>query len=211
MNKLKRCSVIFALVLTMGVFTACGMKPEEAKAYTQAVLDAIYLGEFDAYMEQTESTKEEAQEMYEGNIELTVAEMGLEEEGVSEEVTDKFKQVLFDLAKHARYTIGEVKEIEDGYEVEVIVEPFIGFETLEDDLTNVLIDKINDMKEIPSDEEINQMTYELMSDLMAESVENPTYDEAESVRVHVIRDSEGVYHIPDEDRTALDETMFPME
>lgn len=211
MKRMKKYAVAFLLVLVMALTTACGMKPEEAKAYTQAVLDAIYLGEFTAYMEQTESTKEEAQEMYEGNVELTVEEMGLAEDGVSEEVIAKFQQIFFDLAKQAKYKVGEVTEAEEGYTVEVIVEPFNGFEMLEEELTNAVLEEISAMDEIPSDEEINQMTYTLMSDIMAESVANPTYGEAVSVQIRVLPDEDGVYYIPDEDRMALDAAMFPME
>ena len=49
MKKMKKMLVAVLMICVMGVKTACGgMEPEEAKAYTQAVLDAVYLGEFDA-------------------------------------------------------------------------------------------------------------------------------------------------------------------
>ncbi len=204
-------SIILAVVM---IFTSgCGMKPEEATAYTQAILDASYLGKFDEYIEQTKSTEEDAKQMYERNINLSMESMGFDED-ISEEIVESYRQVLIDLVKQAKYKVSGAKEMEDvknGYEVTVFVEPFVGFESLEDDLSEALFAKIDKMDKIPSDEKINKMTYEIMCDLMAESVANPIYGDAVEVKVHVVPDEDNIYHIPEKDMVALDEVMFPIE
>ena len=66
MKKMKSLVLILVLALSAWTLTGCGgMSEDEAKEYAQAVLDASYKGEFDSYMELTDSTEEEAREMYE--------------------------------------------------------------------------------------------------------------------------------------------------
>ena len=67
------------------------MRPKE---YAQAVLDASYKGEFDSYMELTDSTEEEAREMYEGNVDATMAAVGFEEMGASQEMQEDYRQLF---------------------------------------------------------------------------------------------------------------------
>ena len=59
----KRIAGIFALTLAFATLLGgCGSKmtTDDAKSYAQACLDASYKGEFDEYLSQTDSTKEEA-------------------------------------------------------------------------------------------------------------------------------------------------------
>lgn len=208
----KRMIVTFVLVVTMGMLSACGsMKSEEAQAYAQATLDAVYRGELDEYVRLVDTTKEEAQEWYDENIQMTLETVGLEEAGVSEEVKAQYEEVVIALAKVAKYEIGEaVVNDQDGFDVEVTVQPFQGFGNLEDELTEVLMKELKNMDEIPSDDEINTLTYSLMAELMKESLENPEYGEATTVTIHVNPDEDGVYHIPEEDLEVVDSALFLM-
>ena len=162
-------------------------------------------------MEQTGATEAEAKEMYEGSIELTLETLGLADLGVSEETEGKYRQVLTDLVKLAKYEIGEVTEKEeDGFNVEIILQPFAGFATLEEDLTNALLEKINGMSAVPSDDEIYQMTYDMMADLMAEDLNDPQYGEETTITISVEPDEDGVYYISESDMSAIDAALFPM-
>lgn len=204
--------LILALLLSLtATLAGCGggMTAEDAKEYAQAVLDASYKGEFDTYMELTDSTEEEAESMYEGNVDATMAMVGFEEMGVSEEMQADYRQLFLDLAKQAKYSLGEATEIENGYEIEVTIEPFIGMNDLESELTNVLMQDLAGMTEIPTEEELNQMTMQTMYDLLSEKVANPEYGDPQTMTIRVIADSDNVYSIPDEDTTALDSAMFP--
>ena len=42
-------------------------------------------------------------------------------------------------------------------------------------------------------------------------MKNPTFGEKESVTVHVKPDSDGVYYIPQDELTKLDNTLFPAD
>ena len=199
------------LLLLAAMLAGCGggMTAEDAKEYVQAVLDASYKGEFDSYMELTDSTEEEARSMYEGNVEATMATVGFEEMGISEDMQADYRQLFLDLAKQAKYTLGEATEIENGYEIEVTIEPFIGMNDLENELTNILMQDLAAAAEIPTEEELNQMTMQTLYDLLSEKVASPEYGEAQTMTVRVTVDSDNVYSIPEEDTTALDSAMFP--
>lgn len=204
--------LVFALVLVISAWALAGcggMSEDEAKEYAQAVLDASYKGEFDSYMELTDSTEEEAVSMYEGNVDATMATVGFDEMGISEDMQEDYRQLFLDLAKQAKYSLGEATEIENGYEIEVTIEPFIGMNDLENELTNILMQDLAAAAEIPTEEELNQMTMQTLYDLLSEKVASPEYGEAQTMTVRVTADSDNVYSIPEEDTTALDSAMFP--
>ena len=212
MKGMRQGILTLVLLLSLAAMLAgCGggMTAEDAKEYVQAVLDASYKGEFDSYMELTDSTEEEARSMYEGNVEATMATVGFEEMGISEDMQADYRQLFLDLAKQAKYTLGEATEIENGYEIEVTIEPFIGMNDLENELTNILMQDLAAAAEIPTEEELNQMTMQTLYDLLSEKVASPEYGEAQTMTVRVTADSDNVYSIPEEDTTALDSAMFP--
>lgn len=205
--------LVFALVLVISAWALAGcggMSEDEAKEYAQAVLDASYKGEFDSYMELTDSTEEEAREMYEGNMDATMAAVGFEELGASQEMQADYRQLFLDMAKLAKYSLGDVTEMENGFEIQVTVEPFIGLDGLETELTDAVMAQLTESGEIPDDDELNQMTMQTMYDLMQDRLEAPEYGEAESMTIRVTADSDNVYSIPEEDTTALDNALFPM-
>ncbi len=212
MKGMRRGILALALLLLLAAMVAgCGggMTAEDAKEYVQAVLDASYKGEFDSYMELTDSTEEEAVSMYEGNVDATMATVGFDEMGISEDMQEDYRQLFLDLAKQAKYSLGEATEIENGYEIEVTIEPFIGMNDLENELTNILMQDLAAAAEIPTEEELNQMTMQTLYDLLSEKVASPEYGEAQTMTVRVTVDSDNVYSIPEEDTTALDSAMFP--
>lgn len=210
MKKMKNLALALVLVLTVGMLSGCGgMKPEEAKAYVQAVMDASYKGEFEDYMEQTESTEEEAKEMYEGNIEETMEVAGFGELGLSEELTEQYKQLFADMAKIAKYTVGEAKESDKGFEVEVKVQAYTGLENLEDEFTELLNKEMKNIDLSMTDEELNEFAFQKMYELMAEKIADPTYGEEKVVVVPVVVDSDNVWSIPEKAMTAVDEALFP--
>ena len=109
----KKIAGILALTLAFATLLGgCGSKmtADDAKSYAQACLDASYKGEFDEYLSQTDSTKEEAQEMYDNGIDLTMEASDIENSGVSQELQDKYRQMFIDLYKNADYTLDNAKE-----------------------------------------------------------------------------------------------------
>ena len=209
----KRIAGILALTLAFATLLGgCGKKmtAEDAKSYAKACLDASYKGEFDEYLSQTDSTKEEAQEMYDNGINLTMEASDIENSGVSQELQDKYRQMFIDLYKNADYTLDNAKEDgDDGFTVDVTVKPFLIFEGLDEELNAKLEELAANMTEVPSDEEINELVYQAMYDIMAPKLSDMEYGDPVTVTIHVVPDDDGVYYVPDDDYQAIENALLP--
>lgn len=210
---MKKKLFVFLMILTMGILSGCGMTAEEASDYVKASLDAAYKGEFDAFVEITDSTPEGAKAMYEENIIHTMEAAGFSDMDISDELTKQYRQLFLDISKVANYTVGDAKETENGeYEVEVKIYPLTLFaQVSEDEVTEAVIDRIDGMKKYPSDNKIVQITFEELYDIYAEKMKEPEYsDEIVVQTVGVHKNEEGMFYISEEDMLALDKAMFEL-
>lgn len=210
---MKKKLFVFLMILTMGILSGCGMTAEEASDYVKASLDAAYKGEFDAFVEITDSTPEGAKAMYEENIIHTMEAAGFSDMDISDELTKQYRQLFLDISKVANYTVGDAKETENGeYEVEVKIYPLTLFaQVSEDEVTEAVIDRIDGMKKYPSDNKIVQITFEELYDIYAEKMKEPEYsDEMVVQTVGVHKNEEGMFYISEEDMLALDKAMFEL-
>jgi len=207
---MKKSLILLLTLFVIGIMTGCGMSEEEAKEYVQASLDAAYKGEFDAFIEITDSTPEGAKAMYEENIVHTMEMAGFSEMNLSEELTEKYEQLFLELAKSADYTVGDATKGEDGnLTVEVMVRPMTIFEGIDVEVTEALLDKIAEMEEYPDDSEIIEMSFEEMYNVLTERMNNPVYgDEQVAVTINVHKNEEGMYAISEEDMLILDNALF---
>ncbi len=205
-----------AVLLAVGsalCLSACvgGFTTEDAQNYVQSALDASYKADFEEYVEQTNSTQEEAEAMFQQNIDNVLAGIGLEEAGVSDELVQQYRDVADDLLGLANYEVTGAEETEDGFAVEVAYEPFVGYDNLNAGLETVLTDIASSMTEVPSDEELNQIIYEEILKLVQQMVDEPSYGEQENFTIHINKDSGNVYTINEDDLVALDLAMFSGE
>lgn len=190
------------------MLAGCGMKPEDAKAYVQATLDAGYKEDFGEYTKITESTKEEAQKLFDSNIDTVTNSLGLSQFGVSEEMTEKYRELLKETFSKAKYTVGDVKETDGGFEVKVSAEPMQMFVGLEDALIGELEKKVKESKEDLDEAAITQLTVDILYDILSQRLAEVTYGDAQEVTVHVTKNSDGVWNITEADLQALDSALF---
>lgn len=210
MKAMLRKSSLLVLVFAMalGMLAGCGMKPEDAKAYVQATLDAGYKEDFGEYTKITESTKEEAQKLFDSNIDTVTNSLGLSQFGVSEEMTEKYRELLKETFSKAKYTVGDVKETDGGFEVKVSAEPMQMFVDLEDALIGELEKKVKESKEDLDEAAITQLTVDILYDILSQRLAEVTYGDAQEVTVHVTKNSDGVWNITEADLQALDSALF---
>ena len=198
----------------MGILSGCGMSEEEAAEYVKASLDAAYKGEFDAFVEITDSTLEGAQTMYEENMIHTLETAGFSDMDISDELTKKYRELFFDISKAVNYTVGDAKESEDdGYDVTVNIYPLMIFENItEEKVTDAVVERIDNMKKYPGEEKIVEITFEEMYTILSEEIKEPEYAEdmiTQTVRVH--KNEKGMYYISEEDMMNLDSALFHLE
>lgn len=211
---MKKSGMLSVLLIVVAVMLCgCGgMSKEDAQSYLKSVLDASYKGEFGTYIEWTKSSQEEAKKLYEANIDVAMQESGLESLGLSEELTANYRQLFEDTINLVKYEVGEAEEAGDKeYTIHVTLEPFVGFEGVQEEAETAVKEEIRDMPEIPDQTTINEMFYQKQYDLMAGKVASPEYGDAVTVEVTVKPDSNGVYFIDQSDMTALDEALFVMD
>lgn len=204
----RNVSFVTALLLVLLCFTGCGMKPDDAKAYVQSTLDAGYKASFDEYVKITESTKEEAQKLFDNNIDTVTNSLGFSALGATEETNEKYRELLKEIFAKAKYTVGEVKEKDGGFEVEVSAEPMEIFVGVEDELVAKLQDEVTKSGGDIKEDEINQLAIDMMYDLLTEKLASVTYGEPKSVTVHVTKNSDGVWNITESDLQAVDAALF---
>lgn len=213
MRKLKTITIAL-FVLILGTLSGCAaVQKFDAAGYTKACLDASYKGEFDEYIKLTKSSKKEAEETHNQILDAAIEQFGAA--GVSEELSEKYKNLFADLFKKVKYTVKEAKEDKDkNYTVEVEIEPAQIFKgVLEATQTEVeaLVTEMATSGTIPSQEEITNQTFQILYDKMAANLENLTYGEKQVIEVHVTKDSKNVYSISDEDYLKLDTAMYDID
>ena len=107
----KRGLLAVLLIAVMTLLCGCGgMSAEDAQSYAKSIMDASYKGEFDKYIEWTKSSEEEAKELYEGNIDATMQEAGFAGLGLSDELTESYRELFLNMIKQAKYEVGEAKD-----------------------------------------------------------------------------------------------------
>ena len=210
---MKKKLLVLFMILTMCILSGCGMKEEEAKEYVEASLDAAYKGEFDAFVEITDSTPEGAKAMYEENIVHIMEAAGFSELELDDELTAKYKELFLNLIKEVDYSVGEaVKEENESFAVDVTVKPMTILNGIEEELTNALLERIETLDEFPSDDEIVHMSFEEMYTILSERVKTPEYsDEEQIITIHLHKNEEGMYAIDEADMLALDAALFVVE
>lgn len=211
----KRILSMMLVAVMMLALTACGgMTTDDAKTYVQSVLDASYKADFSEYTEQTDSTEEEAQQLFDDNLDNIMSMGGFTDAGLSDELSANYRQLFKDMLAQAKYEVGDATEGEnDGFVVEVSAEPFTAFDGLQDEVVNAVqaeMANITDISQMPSDEEINEMVFQKMYDILVQRVAEPTYGEAQTVEIHVEL-NDNVYSINQDDLTTLDGILFPAD
>ncbi len=209
MKAIRKRNVSLAMVVVMALtmLAGCGMKPDDAKAYVQATLDAAYKADFDEYAKITDSTKEDAQKLFDNNIDTVTNSLGFGALGATEETTEKYRELLKEIFAKAKYTVGDVKEKDGGFEVVVNAEPMQIFSGVQDELVTKLQEKVAKSGQ-PKEEEINQLAIDMLYDLLTEKLASVTYGEPQSVTVHVTKDSNNVWNITESDLQAVDAALF---
>lgn len=218
MSRLKKSWMRMAALLAGLAVLLGGCTTFDACAYMQAILDVSYKNETADYMEITGATQEEADEIFQKNLDATMHEFNTAE--LSEELEEDYRALFEKTVKQVKYTIGEaVKEEEDGYTVEIAVEPILLFDNTYEEFQNKakeyaaeISNNVMDGGEMPSDDEIQNQVYQTYYDVLTEELNaGLTYGEAENITVHISRTEEGVYEIPEADLRALDQAMISQE
>lgn len=218
MIRLKKSCIRTAAMLTCLVVLLGGCTKFDACAYMQAILDVSYKNKTEDYIEITGATQEEADEIFQKNLDATMHEFHTAE--LSEELEENYRFLFEETVKQVKYTVGEaVKGEGKNYTVEIAVEPILLFDDTYEEFQKKaeeyaaeISNNVMNGGEMPSDDEIQNQVYQTYYDVLTEELNSGlAYGDVKNITVHINETEEGVYEIPDEDLRALDQAMISQE
>lgn len=215
MSRLKKNWTQAAALMIFMVLLLAGCTTFDACAYMQAILDVSYRNETEDYMELTGATQEDADKIFQNNLDATMHEFHTAE--LSEELEESYRSLFEKTVKQVKYTVGEAAEGEgDGYTIDVSVEPILLFDNTYEEFQKKaeeyaaeISNNVMKGEEMPSDEEIQNQIYQTYYEVLTEELDaGLTYGEAKNITVHINKTEEGIYEIPEKDLRTLDQAMI---
>ncbi|MCI8836394.1 MAG: hypothetical protein HFH24_13745 [Ruminococcus sp.] len=218
MSKTKRKKLCLAGLLIGVMFLLSGCTAFDACTYTQAVLDVSYKNQTEDYMEITGASQEEADEIFQRNLDTTMQDFKSME--LSGELEENYRKLFEEIIKQVNYTVGEaVKEENGDFTVDVEIKPVLlfddtyeEFQKKSEEYAASITSDVMEGAEMPSDEEIQAKVYQIYYEVLQAGLEaGPHFGETEKVTVHIQKTEDGVYEIPSEDLKTLDASMISQE
>ena len=208
--------ILLIMVMSIAMFTGCGPKkpaPEEAQAYVKAVLDLMCTGDYDHSVDLADIEEGKESEVRDNLIGEMMTEIG-SESNLNEEVTAAFRDFMMNALEKAKYTVGDVTATEDeGYDVTVSIEPLQIFTDIDEELNDVLEERVvseSDKILAMSEEEQTNYVMEIVIELLNKKIADPQYDPAEEVVVHYgpMEGQKGVYGCTEAEGEKLGSKLF---
>lgn len=200
-----------------GISTGCGKK-FDAKAYMQEYLNASYKQQFTEFCKLSEQTEDEAKKVYEENIDKVTEEMmNVEGQEFSDELVEKYQNLVQTMFSSAKYNVVSAEEDKDGnFVAKVEVEPLLVLDDFEEKVTEASEEYLTDLTEklLAGEEQPDEATiYEdimtIVYDILNEKLSAPEYGEKETVEVQISK-KDNVYTPEIEDLENLDKVVFNM-
>ena len=204
------------MVMTISMLAGCGPKkpaPEDAQAYVKAVLDLMCTGDYDHSVNLADIEEGKESEVRDNLIGEMMTQIG-SESNLSEEVTASFKDFMMNAMEKAKYTVGDATATEDdGYDVTVSIEPLQLFTGIDEELNEVLEERVASEADkilAMSEEEQTNYVMEIVIELLNKKLEDPQYDPAEEVVVHYgpMEGQKGVYGCTEAEGEKLGSKLF---
>ena len=128
MKKVLSLVSAFALALSLTSCGGSGLTAMDAADYVQGLLDATYLGVFhQEYLAGVNLTEEEAQTNYENGLEVEYEYFtyyfDISTDDLTEQTHNAIVDLLADIYQQSAYQVKTVSRMDDGFVVEVVVEP----------------------------------------------------------------------------------------
>lgn len=204
------------ILLIAGLLAGC--TKFDACAYTQAILDVSYKNQTEDYMDITGASQEEADAVFQKNLDTTMQEFKTIE--LPEELEADYRILFEDTVKQVKYAVGEAQESEDGgFTVDVSIEPLLLFDDTYEEFqakaeayAEGITNDVMNGADMPSEEEIQENIYRIYYEVLRAGLNAGVhYGTAENITVHIKKTEDGIYEIPAEDIQTLDAVMISQE
>ncbi len=206
-----------ALCLTM---TACGNAAQTYTDYVQSVMDCTYQGKFDTYMELTDATTEEAQAVYDDEVEYISQLMrynaAVEDDYVDESVIQGFDDLAVELMGKLQYTVEPAVRSGDTYHITISAQPVDFWDSAMEELEDLYDEFFSERfytvaPESAEYEALEQEWGERALVIVEGHVAHTGYKDAQSVIVQINSDDDGNYGIDDKYWLDIDDILLDMD
>lgn len=221
-GKRRRNIIILAAVVILAAAAAAGiylyLNRFDPEAYVQAVLDVSYKKQTEEYEEITGVSKDEAEAVFEENLDATMEEF--ESSPMPEELRPQYRELFGEIAMQVSYTVGEAQKEDDGsYIVPVKVKPLTLFADTYDtfqqkakEYADQVTDSVMQGGAMPTGDEMQSQVYQIYYEVLREGADSGLlYGEAQDVTLHISKNADGEYEINAEDMKALDGLLIEDE
>lgn len=220
MTKKKKKRIICLVIVAVLAAAAAGgvyayINRYDAADYVKAVLDVSYKGETEAYMEITGVSQEEAENIFENNLDATME--GFETTAMPDELKPQYRELFAELAESVCYTVEKPKRQDDGsYEVNVMVKPVTLFSDTYDtfqqkaqEYADQVTDSVMQGDEMPADDEMQERVYQIYYDVLRDAMDRGSlYGEVKDVSVRVEKTGMSSFEADKEDMDFLDSLLI---
>lgn len=213
--RFKKCLACLLGALMLFSLTGCaGNLDKKYQNYIKSLIAINYLGASDDYIKATGANKEDAEALYQANVEL-MADNILAYYGVvitdAPEMRDGYVELAKNIYSKVNYSVSKAYKQDDSYYVDVTIHPINLFVQTKDSVgnyiskfnTSVLNGNYNDHTLAEYETEFSTGLLELLND----GCLNMTYGDPVVVTVKII-ETESTYYISDEDFLAIDAAMI---
>ncbi len=215
MKKVRKIMMLLAAMLVASVLVGCGSF--DASGYIKALLDNSYKNDSAAFVEQKVGTKEQAENLYKQGIETALKSL-TSQASLSDELQKEFEEVVKDVYKNVKYTVGESTKNDDGsYNVEVkyqkmnVFAPAMeNYNTAYQAYLEEMTKKAEEGGETPSEDEINEAVFAMLKDAIKESIGNAEFSDEETTSIQVQLVNK-VYTPKEDDVYNLERALFDID
>lgn len=213
---MKKIAAFTAAMVMCAGLAGCASQKETYTDYIQCVLDCTYLGTMDKYKEMTESTQEEAEEVYQSQVdyvkELICYQYAVEIDYVSEKTLDGYEALAKDIMAKVKYTVDPAEKSGDSYHITVNCEPIdlwdITYDTVEEFYNGEFGDRYN---AVTTEEELAELEEEYaveVLDIVTAALPEMGYGDVQTKIVEITVDEDGMYGISDDDWLEIDDKLL---
>ncbi len=201
------------------LLTGCGSSAKTYTEYVQAVLDCTYTGNGEKYMEMTDSTEEEAAEVYADEktyvAELICSQMAVERDYLSDETLAGYDTLAEKVMSKVKYTVEPAVKSGSTYHVTVVAEPIDFWDITIDEVETLYDNDFTERFTVAAEDE-DEAAYDALEaewgdkvlEILNSHVDGIGYKEAVNTIVEITIDDDGRYGITDKNWVDIDDLLL---
>lgn len=215
--------ITFTLMCAITVLLTGCFKDEQStkyKDYIQAAMDASYLGKNAEYLTIANTTKKDAEELYDDTVEYLAYSImeynSVPYDDLSDETIDKYIELAKKALTKSKYTINDGRKVDGVYQVKVEITPIDIWQATYDEVEEYIdefLDKYPNFESMSGDEllEAKEEYANKVLEILNPYVENINYKDSVSKIVEIQFDDEGLYGISQDDWNDIDDYVMGLK